>query len=190
MGRGHCREKLRHLGVEQGVRPAPDHLQRFFRQEGAAVRADGDGGVVALGNGEDPGRNRYVLSAQAVRVARPVEMFVVLENRPARRVHSRYPFQHLRPQEGVLPNHLRLLLAQPALLRQEVPGNADDPHVMQFRGVPQGGEVGLRKPHPLADPRGQIAHPIRVSGEEGEAQLERVRQGGEDGKGTPEPGRS
>ena len=110
-------------------------------------------------------------------------MFVVLEDRPARRVHPRHAFQHLRAEEGVLPDHLRLLLAQPALLRQEVPGNADDPHVVQLRGVPQGGEIGRGKPHPLADPRGQVAHPVRVPGEEGEAQLERVRQGGEDGKG-------
>jgi len=83
----------------------------------------------------------------------------------------------------VFPDHLRFLLAQPALLRQKVPGNADDPHVVQLRGVPQCDETGAFKPHPLADLRGQVDHPVRVPGEERVAQFERVRQGGEDGMG-------
>ena len=85
VGGSRCREKPRHLGVEQGARPSTDHLQRLCGREGAAVRAGGDGRVVALGHREDPGGHGDVAAAQAVRVARPVEMFVVLQDRPARR---------------------------------------------------------------------------------------------------------
>ena len=50
---GCCREKLRHIGVEQGSRTASEHLQPLFRGEGASMRARGDGGVVAHGHGKD-----------------------------------------------------------------------------------------------------------------------------------------
>ena len=39
MGRGRCREKLRHLRLEQGARPAADHLQSLRRGDGVAMRA-------------------------------------------------------------------------------------------------------------------------------------------------------
>ncbi len=43
VGRSGHREKLRHLGVEQGPRAPLDHLQRLLRSDGAAVGAGGDG---------------------------------------------------------------------------------------------------------------------------------------------------
>ena len=55
VGGSRCREKPRHLGVEQCARSAPEHLQSLFRGEGGSMRTGGDGGIVAFGNGEDSG---------------------------------------------------------------------------------------------------------------------------------------
>src|SRR5512145_1127105 len=105
-------EGARDVRVEDRVRAVLDELKRLFRKQLPPVGTLGSDGVVELRDGQDSRPHGDLLSAESVRVTRAVEEFLVLENDPAGFLQPRNALQKLRPQEGMLPGDLELLLGQ------------------------------------------------------------------------------
>jgi len=131
---------------------------------------------VGVGDRQDAGRQRDVAAGQAVGVAVAVVVLVVVAHDPGDRLQARDLPDQRRAGNGVVLDHLALVVLQWAGLEQDGVGDAHLADVVQPGREAQVAQLAPLQPQPLTDPARQLDDAVGVLARRAVAQPERARE--------------
>jgi len=112
------------------------HLQGYFLGNRRLIHPFMDKRIIHVKNRHDPRRFRNVLAGKTLRIARPVPFFMVRQGDLTGHLHQRNPraAEYLRADGGMSFDNFKLLIGQPARLKQDIIRHADFSDIMHAGG--------------------------------------------------------
>ncbi len=163
--------------IELRAGPGRDLGRDVVEWQAVPVRSVRPQGVVDVRNGEHPGRDRDLLTREALWIALPVPALMVLPDDGQQATEGRHRLQDVDALRGVLAEEGELFGRERPGLVQDLGGYGQLADVVHETAALQGDDVVLRQAHRPADPDRHLGHPFRMSGRPCRLGVNRSREG-------------